>query len=168
MRLSRVVIKNFRNFKNLNVELGENAVILGENKVGKTNFLMALRLILDPTLPDSARRLRLDDFWDGLHRPLRQDDTIKISIELRDFQNSATLLAVLADHLVKPDPMVAKITYLFQPIEGLDRPPRSEADYEFILFGGNRKDNVVGYELRRWMPMDLFPALRDAESDLAR
>jgi putative ATP-dependent endonuclease of OLD family len=168
MRLSRVVIKNFRNFKNLDVELGENAVILGENRVGKTNFLLALRLILDPTLPDSARRLRLDDFWDGLRRPLRSEDFIEVSIELSDFHGSAALLAVLADHLVKPDPMVAKITYLYQPVKGLDRPPRSEADYEFILFGGDRFDNAVGYELRRWMPMDLFPALRDAESDLAR
>ena len=37
MRLSRIRIKNFRNFKSLNVRLGEHAVILGENKVGKTN-----------------------------------------------------------------------------------------------------------------------------------
>jgi len=66
MRLSRIRIKNFRNFKSLNVRLGEHAVILGENKVGKTNLLFALRLILDPSLPDSARQLRLDDFWDGL------------------------------------------------------------------------------------------------------
>lgn len=66
MRLSRIVIKNFRNFKHLDVRLGRHAVVLGENKVGKTNLLFALRLILDPTLPDSARKLRLDDFWDGL------------------------------------------------------------------------------------------------------
>jgi putative ATP-dependent endonuclease of OLD family len=50
----------------------------------------------------------------------------------------------------------------------LKEPPKSEADYEFVMFGGERTDNVVGYELRRWMPLDLFPALRDAESDLAR
>lgn len=31
-----------------------------------------------------------------------------------------------------------------------------------------RPDNLIGYDLRRWMPLDLFPALRDAESDLAR
>ena len=71
MRLSRIKIKNFRNFKRLRVDLGQHAVILGENKVGKTNLLFALRLILDPSLPDSARKLRLDDFWDGLARPLR-------------------------------------------------------------------------------------------------
>ena len=168
MWLSRVIIKNFRNFKSLDVKLGEHAVVLGENKVGKTNLLFALRLILDPSLPDSTRRLRLDDFWDGLPRPLTAEDVIEISVEFRGFENSENLLAVLADHLVKPDPMVARITYRYQPVAGLKEAPKSEADYEFVIFGGNRPDNIVGYDLRRWMPMDLFPALRDAESDLAR
>lgn len=168
MRLSRIKIKNFRNFKSLNVRLGEHAVILGENKVGKTNLLFALRLILDPSLPDSARQLRLDDFWDGLERPLRVDDVIEISLEFRDFEDNENLLAILADSLIRPDPMVARITYLFQPIPGLKTAPRREADYEFIIFGGERIENLIGYELRRWMPMDLFPALRDAEGDLAR
>ncbi len=168
MRLSRIKIKNFRNFKSLNVGLGEHAVILGENKVGKTNLLFALRLILDPSLPDSARQLRLDDFWDGLERPLRPDDIIEISVDFRDFEDNENLLAILADCLVKPEPMVARVTYRFQPVADLDTDPRSEADYEFIVFGGNRTENLIGYELRRWMPMDLFSALRDAEGDLAR
>ncbi len=168
MRLSRIAITNFRNFKALDVQLGQHAVMLGENKVGKTNLLFALRLILDPALPDSMRRLRLDDFWDGLPRPLALDDAIEISVEFQGFEKSENLLAVLADHLVKPDPMVARITYRYQPVAGLKEAPRSEADYEFIIFGGGRPDNTVGYDLRRWMPLDLFPALRDAESDLAR
>ncbi len=168
MQLSRITIKNFRNFKSLDISLGEHAVVLGENRVGKTNLLHALRLILDPSMPDSMRRLRLDDFWDGLARPLTSNDVIEISVEFRGFEYSENLLAVLADHLVSPSPMVARVTYRYQPIAGLGRPPRSEADYEFILFGGERPDNAVGYDLRRWMPLDLFPALRDAESDLAR
>jgi putative ATP-dependent endonuclease of OLD family len=168
MRLSRIRITNFRNFKSLDVGLGEHAVILGENKVGKTNLLFALRLILDPSLPDSARQLRLDDFWDGLERPLKEDNVIEISLEFLDFEDNENLLAILADSLVNPDPMVARITYRFQPVSGLAAAPRSEADYEFIIFGGERVENSIGYELRRWMPMDLFPALRDAEGDLAR
>jgi len=168
VRLSRIVIKNFRNFSSLDVRLGQHAVVLGENKVGKTNLLFALRLVLDPSLPESARRLRLDDFWDGLERPLKAEDVVEVSIEFSGFEDQEGLLAVLADHLVQPDPMVARITYRYQPVAGLDRAPRSEADYEYVIFGGGRPDNTVGYELRRWMPMDLFPALRDAESDLAR
>src|ERR1700691_4354158 len=155
MWLSRIIVKNFRNFKSLDVRLGKHAVVLGENKVGKTNLLFALRLILDPSLPDSSRRLHLDDFWDGLPRPLTIEDVIEISVEFRDFENSENLLAVLADHLVKPDPMVARITYRFEPVAGLEAAPRSEADYEFVIFGGDRPDNNVGYDLRRWMPMDL-------------
>ena len=105
MRLSRIQINNFRNFKALDIRLGEHAVVLGENRVGKTNLLFALRLILDPSLPDSVRRLRLGDFWDGLPRPLTKDDVIEIAVEFRGFERSENLLAVLADHLVKPDPM---------------------------------------------------------------
>lgn len=168
MHLSRIQIKNFRNFKELDISLGENAVVLGENKVGKTNLLFALRLILDPSLPDSMRRLRKDDFWDGLARPLRTEDVIEIALEFSAFSDNEGLLAVLADHLISPDPMVARITYLYRPKSGLGDVPQSDADYEFVVFGANREDNTVGYDLRRWMPMDLFPALRDAESDLAR
>jgi putative ATP-dependent endonuclease of the OLD family len=168
MWLSRITITNYRNFKSLDVKLGQHAVVLGENKVGKTNLLCALRLILDPTLPDAARRLRIDDFWDGLARSLTKDDAIEISVEFRGFENNENLLAVLSDHLVKPDPMVSRITYRYQPIAGLKGAPKSEADYEFVIFGGDRPDNTVGYDLRRWMPLDLFPALRDAEADLAR
>lgn len=168
MHLSRITIQNFRNFKFFDVELGEHAVILGENRVGKTNLIFALRLILDANLPDSARRLRLEDFWDGLQRPLKTDDFIEISIEFSDFDGDPNLLAVLADHLIEPDPMVAKITYRFQPLAGLEAAPAKESDYEFKIFGGDKLDNPVGYDLRRWMPIDLFPALRDAESDLAR
>lgn len=168
MHLSRIQINNFRNFKNLDINLGKHAVVLGENKVGKTNLLFALRLILDPSLPDSMRRLRIEDFWDGLIRPLRSVDLIEISIEFSNFTEDKDLLAVLADHLISPDPMVARITYQFRPKSNLEADPRSEADYEFVIFGANREDNVIGYDLRRWMPMEFFPALRDAEADLAR
>lgn len=47
------------------------------------------------------------------------DDVIEISLEFRDFEDNEDLLAILADSLVKPDPMVARITYLFQPVSGL-------------------------------------------------
>ena len=72
MHLSRIRIENFRNFSDFDVTLGGNVVVVGENRVGKSNLLYALRLIFDPTLPDSARQLSLSDFWDGLKTPSRQ------------------------------------------------------------------------------------------------
>jgi AAA15 family ATPase/GTPase len=43
MKISRITIENFRNFAHLDIELAGNAVIVGENKIGKSNLLHALR-----------------------------------------------------------------------------------------------------------------------------
>ncbi len=166
MRVQRITIENYRNFANLDVFIDTHAVIVGENRTGKSNLLQALRLVLDPSLPDSARQLQESDFWDGLSRPLSKDDVITISVDLTDFESNEDLLAVLAEHLIQPEPMVARLTYRFQPLPHVEVPV-SEADYEFLIFGGNREENRVGHELRRHLPLDILPALRDAEGDLA-
>lgn len=167
MRLSRVQINNFRNFKSLDIALSEHAVIVGENKIGKSNLVYALRLLLDPTLPDSARQLREEDFWDGLKRPLSVENEIRITLEITDFEDNPKLLAVLAEHLVAVEPMTARLTYVFCPLPSLEGPPVKESDFKFFIFGGESEENVVSHELRRRLPMDVFPALRDAEGDLA-
>ena len=167
MRLSRIQITNFRNFKSLDVTLSEHAVIVGENKIGKSNLVFALRLLLDPTLPDSLRQLREEDFWDGLQRPLSSDNEIRIALEISDFEDNPRLLAVLAEHLVAVEPMSARLTYVLRPLASLDGPPAKVSDFEYSIFGGEREENTASYELRRRMPMDVFPALRDAEGDLA-
>ena len=119
LRISRIAIKNFRNFADLDVSLGAHAVIVGENKIGKSNLLYALRLILDPSLPDSARTLREEDFWDGLQRPLGKGTRILISVDLTDFEDDENQLAVLAEHLVETSPMTSRLTYVWQPLAGL-------------------------------------------------
>ena len=168
MRISRIYIQNFRNFAKLDMDLGEHAVVVGENKIGKSNLLFALRLILDPSLPDSARKLRKEDFWDGLKRPLGKDDRISISVYLTDFEDNVNQLAVLAEHLVEPEPMVARLSYVWQPLPGLEHGPKKDSDYEYFVYGGDRPENRLSYEVRRRLPMELMPALRDCEGDLAR
>jgi len=167
MRISRIHITNFRNFRVLGLDLAGNAVIVGENKIGKTNLLYALRLVLDPSLPDSARQLQNDDFWDGLARPLTRADKITIAVDLTDFEGNEDHVALLAEHLVEPEPMTARLTYVFQPLETLEGEPMKESDYEFVSYGGDRPDSHFGFEIRRGLPMDLLPALRDSEGDLA-
>src|SRR6266478_6458447 len=108
MRISHISIQNFRNFHSLEVDLGPHAVIVGENKIGKSNLLHALRLVLDPSLPDSARQLRDEDFWDGLPRPLTAKDRVLIAIEVTGFEDREDQTAILADHLVQSEPMVAR------------------------------------------------------------
>ncbi|MGQ4871987.1 MAG: AAA family ATPase, partial [Candidatus Thorarchaeota archaeon] len=167
MKIHRIQIKSFRNFKDFDVMLGEQVVIAGENKIGKTNLLHALRLVLDPSLPDSARQLQKTDFWDGLGDSLTREHSIEISIELTDFEDDENLIAILAEHLIQPEPMIARLTYVFQPLPTLERDPKSDADYEFFVYGGDRRDNRVGYEVRRRIPLNVLHALRDAERDLA-
>jgi putative ATP-dependent endonuclease of OLD family len=167
MRISRVKITNFRNFQNLDVLLNEHAVIVGENKIGKSNLLYALRLVLDPGLTDSARQLRDEDFWDGLERPLARDVRITIAVDLTDYEDNEDLLAVLAEHVVSTEPMVSRLTYEFGLPATASEGSVSEAKYEFVIYGGDRVENHIGWDLRRRIPMDLLPALRDAEGDLA-
>lgn len=166
MRIRRVSITNFRNFQQLAVELHDHAVLVGPNGVGKSNLLHALRLVLDPSLPDSARQLRQEDFWDGVPRPLAKDARIEIVVELTDFEKNDDQLASLAEHLVETTPMVARLTYVFRA-KPAAKEPLTATDFEFFVYGADREDNRVGYEVRRRLPLDFFHALRDAENDLA-
>jgi putative ATP-dependent endonuclease of OLD family len=163
MKIDRVHIQNFRNFNELDVRLGSHAVIVGENRAGKSNFLYALRLLLDPSLPDSARQLREEDFWDGLPRPLANDARILIEIDLGEFESDENQLAVLGGHLVSAKPMIARLTYSYHRIPGVTE----QNSYEFSIYGGDRPENIVHGEIRRRLPFDFLAALRDAEGDLA-
>ena len=78
--ISRVVIKNFRNFMDVDVKLGHKQVIIGENNIGKTNFLRALQLILDPTLSDEDRMLQETDFNEQIKNPMENKEEILIQI----------------------------------------------------------------------------------------
>lgn len=166
LKITRISIENFRNFRNLDVQLDGDIVVVGENRVGKSNLLYALRLIFDPTLPDSARQLTLADFWDGLETP-GADDKITIFIEIEDFEDDADILSVLTDFRLDDDAETIRLTYEFRPLADLDEDPYSDDDYEFICYGGESEKKAFGHNLRRRIAMDLLPALRDAEGDLA-
>ena len=166
MKLTRICIRNFRNFSEIDIALDGNIVIVGENRVGKSNLLHALRLIFDPSLPDSARQLGQGDFWDGLGEPL-ENEKITVFVEVRDFEDDLDLLAQLTDFRLDDDPDTVRLTYEFRPIPGLEGFPESDDDYEFLCYGGEAETKRFGHEVRRRIAMDLLPALRDAEGDLA-
>lgn len=166
MKLTRICIRNFRNFSEIDIALDGNVVIVGENRVGKSNLLYALRLIFDPSLPDSARQLGQGDFWDGLGEPL-EDEKITVFVEVQDFEDDLDLLAQLTDFRLDDDPDTVRLTYEFRPIPGLEGFPQSDDDYEFLCYGGEAETKRFGHDVRRRIAMDLLPALRDAEGDLA-
>lgn len=52
MRIEFIRIKNFRNFIDETIYFDKQSIIVGANDVGKTNLLYALRLLLDPNIPE--------------------------------------------------------------------------------------------------------------------
>ena len=169
MHICHIRVTNLRNFRYLDVALGPKLVVVGENNVGKSNLLFALRLILDPTLPDSARYLREDDFWDGLADPVKAHEVVDVCIDLTDFKENQDLFSILQQYLVKGGRLdTARLTYQFRPKTPLptDRLLKI-GDYEFVIFGGENEANQVGYRERRWLALEVLPALRDAEGDLS-
>lgn len=164
VHISKVRIENFRNFRELEIKTDRNMVIVGENKVGKSNFLFSLRLVLDPSLSDLDRYLSLDDFWDGLGAD-KLGSTIKISLEISGIDQSPTTLAALADGLIDITTHTAKITYVYQPKSGVMI--SSLNDYEYNIYLGNTEDIPISRSLRRCIQMELFHALRDCERELS-
>lgn len=66
MRLRELKIKNFRKFKELTISFPVGlCVIVGENNVGKTAIIDALRLMLFSGRDYDALRLDEDDFRTG-------------------------------------------------------------------------------------------------------
>ncbi|MDJ0375602.1 AAA family ATPase [Streptomyces sp. H10-C2] len=170
VQLSRVRVKNFRNFRDLVVDpFPTPAVIVGLNGVGKSNLLHALRLVLDPDLPNRARRLQADDVHDGTS--IQQGATVTIEVDLTGFDSDPDLQGTFDGALVSQDgaARVARLTYSFGPkvpIGALGRPLTAD-DYSYDIFGGDDP----GQNMRHAMdvvPLTVLHALRDAEGDFRR
>lgn len=166
MHISRIAIRNFRNFADVELaDLGQTTVVVGENAAGKSNLLSALRLVLDPSLPDTGRALVAEDFWDGLDAPFAGNE-IRVEIELAGFQKDNRAKALLADCLISRNPHVARLTYLFRPKPTQKPAEAREGDYESLIFGGTDESRRLRGEIWRYVALRVLPALRDAESDL--
>ena len=171
MRIHKATVKNFRNLAEVEVPLRPGTVIVGQNRVGKSNFIYALRLVLDPTLPNSERYLRREDFWDGLSDgepgwdPMVSGEEIEVSVFFSEFEDEAEALTALSDALIEGEPMVAKFTYRYFPREGTEEGARPV--YDWRIFGGEREDVPVPTDLRRYIWVAYLQALRDAQGDLA-
>ena len=71
MKLSRLIVENYRNFESLDLTIGNLNVIFGVNDIGKTNLMSAVRMLLDPQcrrngfvdsdyhLKDTSKKIRI-------------------------------------------------------------------------------------------------------------
>ena len=169
MHITRIAIENFRNFRSIDLDgLSPSLVLVGENGSGKSNLLRALQLVLDPSLPESSRRLVAEDFWDGLRRPFAGNE-IRIVVELAGFDDDTKAKAILGESLVALSPHRARLTYLYRPMPTTPKKRRSrESDYEVVIFGGEDERQTIGRAEWRYISLRVLPALRDAERELLR
>ncbi len=172
MRATRLTVSNFRNLGSVSLPLTAGTVIVGENGVGKSNLIHALRLVLDPTLSWAQRTLGREDFWDGLSDespdwdPFADGCVIEISVDLDDIENEPAVLAALGLGVSDTEPLAARLTYRFAPRDDIDQPEEGAKRYDWGIYGGDG-DERIGNDLRRFLAHVHLGALRDVKGDLA-
>lgn len=173
MHISALRISNFRNFQNLVVDpFPRNAIVVGENGAGKSNLLAALQLVLDPTLPRSARRLKETDVCAAtlVSTPLA-DVEVRVEVELQGFEDSTGALSQFDGWIVSKSPLTARVTYVWR-IEDTPDEPEGDAtgatahDFVWRIFGGSDEARDASRIVDE-LPLTVVPALRDAARDLS-
>ncbi len=112
MYISRIVIRNFRNFEHLDVQLKNGVTcIIGENNTGKTNFFRAIRLAIDANLSSQYRQLQDHDIYSGVDLTIANQ--VLVSVEFTDYQNNVNECALLGCFEVSEN--IARIHYRYRP-----------------------------------------------------
>jgi len=161
--ISRVQIKNFRNFLNVDVALDHKQVIIGENNIGKTNFLRAIQLILDKSYSDTDRELFPEDFHESIDSPMQNGVEIEIKIEIRGYEHNRKLVAQFDDAVISVSPPTLQITYKFFPNKD---EYGNILDYRFTIYKGNNESALFRSEDRNFINIYVIKALRDVEREL--
>ena len=161
--ISNVKITNFRNFLNADVALDHKQVIIGENNVGKTNFLRAIQLILDKDFSDNDRQLTESDFHESLPDPMVNGEKIEIALQIKGFEHNSRLVAQFADAAIDDTPPTLQFIYKFFPIVG---PLGNILNYKYEIYKGNTENSKFTSEDRSFINIYVIKALRDVEREL--
>ena len=147
MYISRIVIRNFRNFSNLDVVIQPGVTcIIGENNSGKTNLLFALRLAIDTNLSSRYRVVSEQDFFSGVD--FSTPNQIVVSVQFSEYKENVSHTALVGCYETNEN--VARIHYRFLPRREIREAIKAgdhdgtnlslEEDYHYELTGGGDKD----------------------------
>jgi putative ATP-dependent endonuclease of the OLD family len=81
MKVSKLIIQNFRGIKTAELFLPDHAVLIGDNNVGKTTVFEALNLVLGPDRLSRTSSVDEHDFYQGRYRAAEGEDPPRILIE---------------------------------------------------------------------------------------
>lgn len=164
MYLAQVRIRNFRNLRDVTLELKQGLnVIVGENNVGKTNLFDAIRVALGATAGAEPVYLSKED----RHRTSAGsyiNEPITIALVFKDLSNDeqAEFLDALDYNERNPADSTATIQYEWTYQDLRDR-------WSFRRWGSSRKEQegVISEDILQALPVTYLGALRDAERVLA-
>lgn len=183
MHISRIVIRNFRNFSHLDVNLNDGVTcVVGENNTGKTNFFRALRLAVDTNLSSQFRRLLPLDI--NSKADFSNASQVLISIEFAGY-DTVKERALIGNYEVEPG--LARVHYRFRPRPQVREDIESEVldgtnlnlseHYWYEITGGGEQDPAtvswdedLGTNVRfadfQAFKIEFLPALRDVTQSL--
>ncbi|MAC53904.1 MAG: ATP-dependent endonuclease [Gimesia sp.] len=184
MYISRIVVRNYRNFAHLDVQLQDGVTcIIGENNTGKSNLLRAIRLAIDANMSSQYRQLLEHDIHSDTE--LTKPNQVVVSVEFSDYAGKVNEEALLGDCQVEPN--LARINYRYRPRLAIreeieheefdDRPLSIIDDYHFEVTAGGDKDpgdvewnEDLGKSIRfgdlQSFKVVFLPALRDVAQSL--
>lgn len=185
MRISRVVIRNFRSFEHLDVPLSSNTTcLIGENNTGKSNFLHAIRVCIDAGLSSTFRSLLPNDIHSTVD--ISYPNQVLVGLEITDFQGKINEEALVGAWQSRPG--LARLTYRYRPklaaredLETEEVAPGTltHDDYHWEITGGGDPaldlasiewNQDIGTSIRfadlQSFLVVFLPALRDVEADL--
>lgn len=94
MLLTRVILKNWRNFRDVDAKLRETTYVLGPNAAGKSNFLDVFRFLRDVCKIDGGGLQKAIKDRGGISKlrclHARQDPEVRIEVYLQDNMDNVT------------------------------------------------------------------------------
>ena len=113
MLVSHIRLKNWRNFHEVDLELGSRVFIVGPNASGKSNFLDAFRFLWDLTKPGGGLQKAVKDRG-GISKirclAARRDPDVELDVELSNGANGKDRWRYAIG--IKQQPRGARKTYL--------------------------------------------------------
>lgn len=156
MYISRVYIRNYRNFESFDLFIpdGSPLTIIGGNNSGKTNFLQAIRLVLDSSMPPWEKRLSEEDFcWNKGDTCWDSGEQIVITVSFSNVTNKEEIQSLLysiapmnGDGAVEAseDSLEANISFVFAP-SMMNKEGNYDLDDDYIGFLVAGKYHPSGY-----------------------
>ena len=156
MYLHQAHIRNFRNLADFTIQLNKGLnVIVGENNIGKTNILDAIRAALGPVSSNEPLRLQQDDIYRGVSGKAR----IQVDLIFADLTDEERADFVDLLNYNSTDPRLSTASIHCEWTWD-DRNKR----FTSRRWGGERPDAEAGVpeEVLQNLPVTLLIALRDA------